>query len=344
MSKVVTIKDVAKKAGVSVMTVSRVLNDRPDVSPKTRKRIQKVIEELDYAPSEIARSLSHGRSSTIGVVSSGLEFFGPSRTLVGVEMKASELGYSLMVRLLHSPTESPGDHALNDLIAHQVAGVIWAVAEIGDQREGLYGRLLLGDTPVVFLNIRTRPNTSFVAVDNHMGGRLAAKHLLESGYQKIGIISGPQEWWESRQRESGWRDILGKAGVGDLDRLKVEGDWTAASGYRAMMQLFERVPDLESVFASNDSMALGALQAADEYGRSVPQDLAIVGFDDIPESAYLTPPLTTVRQDLLEVGCTAVSVLNQQLQSRQNQGFIEAQTAILEPKLIIRQSSSRELA
>ncbi len=137
MAKVVTIKDVARAAGVSSMTVSRVLNDRPDVSPKTRKRVQEVIEELEYAPSEIARSLSHGRSNTLGVVSAGLEFYGPSRTLVGIEKQANELGFSLMVRLLHNPLENRGERALNELIANHVAGIIWAVAEIGDHREWL---------------------------------------------------------------------------------------------------------------------------------------------------------------------------------------------------------------
>jgi LacI family transcriptional regulator len=179
VAKVVTIKDVAKSAGVSSMTVSRVLNDRPDVSPRTRKRVKKVIEELGYAPSEIARSLSHGRSSTLGVVSSGLEFYGPSRILVGIEKQANELGFSLMVRLLHNPLESPGRRALNELIANQVAGIIWAVAEIGDQRDWLYGHLNEGDTPVVFLSMKARPNTSLIALlvsfqVRMSGGRLAS--------------------------------------------------------------------------------------------------------------------------------------------------------------------------
>jgi LacI family transcriptional regulator len=343
MGKDVTIKDVAREAGVSLMTVSRVLNNRPDVSPNTRQRVQQVIEQLGFAPSELARSLSHGRSSTLGVISSGLEFYGPSRTLVGIEMQADDLGYSLMVRLLHSPLDSRGERALNDLIAHQVAGIIWAVAEIGDQREWLYQHLHEIATPVVFLNINPRLDTTSVAVNNRMGGRLAADHLLASGYRKIGIISGPQEWWEARERELGWREILSKAGVGNLQNMKENGDWTAASGYTAMMKLLERAPEMEAVFVSNDSMALGALQAAAVSGRSVPQELAVVGFDDIPESAYFTPPLTTVRQDVLEVGCRAVSLLYQHLQARRNGELLSAQAAILEPELIVRQSSFRAL-
>jgi LacI family transcriptional regulator len=326
------------------MTVSRVLNDRPDVSPRTRKRVKKVIEELGYAPSEIARSLSHGRSSTLGVVSSGLEFYGPSRILVGIEKQANELGFSLMVRLLHNPLESPGRRALNELIANQVAGIIWAVAEIGDQRDWLYGHLNEGDTPVVFLSMKARPNTSLIALDNRLGGRLATAHLLEQGYQNIGIISGPHEWWEARERELGWQDILQQNGMGNLEHLKEQGDWTAASGYKAMMKLLDRVPDLEAIFVSNDSMALGALQAAASCGRSVPHDLAIVGFDDIPESAYFSPPLTTVRQDLLELGCQAVSLLNRQLQAKRNEEPIPAQVVIMEPGLIVRQSSHQAVA
>jgi LacI family transcriptional regulator len=342
MAKVVTIKDVAKAAGVSSMTVSRVLNDRPDVSPKTRKRVQEVIEKLGYAPSEIARSLSHGRSSTIGVVSSGLELYGPSRILVGIEKQANELGFSLMVRLLHNPLESRGERALNELIANQVAGIIWAVAEIGDQREWLYQNSNKGATPVVFLSINPRPNTTLVAVDNRLGGRLATSHLLEQGYQKIGIITGPQEWWEARERELGWQDILQQAGRDNLAHLKEHGDWTAASGYKTMMKLLDRVPDLEAVFVSNDSMALGALRAVISCGRSVPHDLAVVGFDDIPESAYFSPPLTTVRQGLLKVGSEAVCLLNQHLQARRKEEPFAAQVTIMEPQLIVRQSSLLE--
>jgi LacI family transcriptional regulator len=341
MAKAATIKDVAKAAGVSPMTVSRVLNDRPDVSPKTRKRIKQVIQELGYAPSEIARSLSHGRSNTFGVVSAALEFYGPSRTLVGIEKQANELGFSLMVRLLHNPLESRGERAVNELIANQVAGIIWAVAEIGVKREWLYEHLNNGATPVVFLSMKPRANTSLVAVDNRLGGKLATRHLLEQGYQKIGIITGPQDWWEARERELGWRETLQQAGMEKLEHLKAQGNWTAASGYNAMMKLLDRAPDLEAIFVSNDSMALGALQAAASCGRSVPHDLAVVGFDDIPESAYFSPPLTTVRQGLLELGCQAVSMLNQHLQAYRKEEAVTAQVAVLEPQLIVRRSSFR---
>jgi len=342
MAKDVTIKDVAREAGVSSMTVSRVLNNRPDVSPTTRKHVQQIIEQLGYAPSEIARSLSHGRSSTLAVVSAGLEFYGPSRTLVGIEQQADELGFTLMVRLLHNPAESPGRKALKELIANQVAGIIWAVAEIGNQREWIYQQPGQWGTPIVFLSMGKRPQTSFVSVDNHLGASLATHHLLEQGYRRIGLIGGPHEWWESQQRERGWFETLQKAGISELAGLREEGDWTAASGYNAMMNLLRRVENLDAVFVANDSMALGALQAAANYGLSVPQELAVVGFDDIPESAYFSPSLTTIRQDLLELGCQAVSLLNGQLLAQRNGEPAEPQHMILEPRLIVRRSSVRE--
>lgn len=343
MARVVTIKDVAKTAGVSSMTVSRVLNNRPDVSPKTRKKVQRVITELGYAPSEIARSLGQGRSNTLGVVIAALEFYGPSRTLVGIEKQAKELGFSLMVRLLHNPIDDRGERALKELIANHVAGIIWAVAEIGDRRDWLYEHNDYRSTPIVFLSMKPRPQTSFISVDNRLGGRLATGHLNEQGYEKIGIITGPLEWWETRERASGWQEILQEAGRTNLEHLKVQGDWTAASGYNAMNVLLDRVPDLEAIFVSNDSMAVGALQAAASCGRSVPHDLAVVGFDDIPESAYFSPPLTTVRQDLLELGCRAVSLLNHQLQVERSDEPLAAEVSIVEPQLIVRQSSIREI-
>ena len=342
MAKVVTIRDVAKVAGVSTMTVSRVLNDRPDVSPTTRRHVQGVIDDLGYSPSLIARNLSQGRSSTIGVVSSGLEYYGPSLTLVGIERQANILGFSLMVRLLHDPLDSRGERALSELVSNQVAGIIWAVAEIGDERQWLYEHLLDEATPVVFMNMEPRRAVSLVAVDNRLGGMLATGHLLEQGFQNVGIITGPQEWWEARERESGWQEVLLKAGRENLDQFRERGDWTAASGYSAMKRLLKRAPGLEAVFVCNDAMALGALQAAADCGRSVPHDLAVVGFDDIPESAYFLPPLTTVRQDLLEVGCQAVSLLDHQLQARRKEEIITSDISIVEPQLVVRQSSIRE--
>lgn len=322
------------------MTVSRVLNNRPDVSSQTRKRIQQIINELGYAPNAMASSLRQGRSNTIGVVATGIEFFGPSRTIVGIEREAEELGYSLLLNLLH--TEDGHEQAvLESLLARQVDGLIWAVPEIGNNREWLCKRVQEISTPVVFLSMEPRDGSMTAAVDNYTGGRLATEHLLAQGNRQIGIITGPMTWWEAQQRAKGWQDAMRAAGIDTLDGLWAEGNWSAASGEGGLHHLLSHTPTLEAVFACNDQMALGACQAARHAGRQVPQDIAIVGFDDIPESAYFFPPLTTVRQNLAEVGQQALLLLDRVLEARRNEEEIEPEVLWSKPELVVRQSSIR---
>jgi LacI family transcriptional regulator len=339
LNKKVTIRQVAEAAGVSTMTVSRVLNRRPDVSPETRRRVQRIIDELGYAPSAIARSLITGRSNTLGVVSTGLEFYGPSRTLMGIEQQADELGYSLLLNLMYDPEAERGDEILEALLSHRAAGILWAVPEIGGNRQWLCEQIQTIDTPVVFLNMQARPCTVTVAVDNREGGRRATEHLLTQGYRKIGIITGPPTWWESRQREEGWGEALRAAGVEDLDPLRAVGDWSPASGETGLYRLIAQSADLEAVFSCNDNMALGAMQAARTLGRRIPGDLALVGFDDIPEAAYFHPPLTTVRQGLSEMGKQAVRLLDQMLRGGVD-ADLEPEVRWMTPQLVIRESSS----
>jgi LacI family transcriptional regulator len=335
----VTIKQVAEAAGVSVMTVSRVLNNRPDVSSATRKRIQKIIEELGYAPNVMASSLRQGRSNTVGVVATGIEYFGPSHTLVGIEQQAERLGYSLLLNLLHEPEAGDGNDVLESMLARQVDGIIWAVPEIGNNRKRICARVHDISKPVVFLSMRPHAGLMSAAVDNLTGGRLATEHLLSLGKRQIGIITGPMSWWEAQQRADGWRNALQEAGISNLDALWAEGDWSAASGEAGLCRLLEQCPNIDALFASNDQMALGALQAARRTGRQIPQDLAIVGFDDIPESAYFCPPLTTVRQDMRLVGQQAIRLLDRVLEARRNEHEIEPEAVWVAPELVIRESS-----
>jgi LacI family transcriptional regulator len=341
LNKKVTIKQVAEAAGVSTMTVSRVLNQRPDVSPETRRRVQRVIDELGYAPSAIARSLITGRSNTLGVVSTGLEFYGPSRTLMGIEQQANELGYSLLLNLVYDPETERGDDILEALLSHRAAGILWAVPEIGRNRQWLCQQFQKLDTPVVFLNMQARPCTVTVAVDNREGGRRATEHLLAQGYRKIGIITGPLTWWEARQRLEGWEEALRTAGVEELDRLKAVGDWSPASGEAGLYRLIAQSPDLQAVFSCNDNMALGAMQAARSLGRRIPDDLALVGFDDVPEAAYFYPPLTTIKQGLSEMGKLAVRQLDYMLKEPREP---RAEPVVLRvrPQLVVRESSGAD--
>jgi LacI family transcriptional regulator len=336
-----TIRDVAEAAGVSTMTVSRVLNNHPDVSAKTRKRIQEIIDDLGYAPNLMASSLRQGRTNTLGVAASGIEYFGPSRTIVGIEQQAEALGYSLLLNLLHHPESNTGEEILDAMLARQVDGIVWAVPQIGDNRDWLRRRIQDLATPVVFLSSEAIRGWMTALVDNHTGGQMATTHLLEHGNRHIGIITGPMTWWEARQRALGWSDALRQAGVEPDDTLWSEGDWTAISGEAGMHRLLEQCPTLDAVFASNDQMALGALQALRKAGRRVPEDIVIVGFDDIPEAAYFLPPLTTVRQNLAEVGQQAIVLLDRVLQARRNDEVVEAAVFHGMPDLIVRESSMR---
>jgi LacI family transcriptional regulator len=334
-----TIRDVAAAAGVSRQTVSRVLNDKPDVAKETRQRVLEVIDRFGYRPSSIARSLTQGRSCTLGVVSYGVQYFGPSHTLAGIERQASEMGYTLHLSFVRQPTES-GIQILHDLISYHVDGIIWAVSEIGNNRDWVKEELRRSTVPVVFLDMRPCPNLPVVNVENRAGGYIATKHLLEQGCRNIGLITGPLDWWSAQERKAGWCDALREAGLTAEDTLVVEGTWSAASGERGFRRLLKQCPEVDAVFACNDQMALGVLKAARELGRRVPEDLAVVGFDDVPEAPFFCPSLSTVRQDLNELGRSAVRELGRLIDAIQrDQPEVELRTIFLQPELIVRQSS-----
>lgn len=340
-NKRITIKEVAQAAGVSTQTVSRVLNDRPDVSEETREKIRTLITEMDYSPNVLARSLIQGRSHTLGVVGYGLSYYGPSRVLTGVERRANELGYSLLLSLLRDPDTNDGEDIFHSLLARQVDGIIWAVPEIGGNREWVTQQLQRLSVPVVFINMHPVNGFAIAAMDNREGGRLATEHLLAQGYRKIGIITGPDSWWEARQREQGWREALQAAGLKDLSSLKACGDWYPSSGESGLEELLSRHPDLEAVFACNDPMAAGALRAARRLGRDVPRTLGVVGFDDTPEAGYYSPSLTTIRQPLAELGSQAVELLYDFLQAHLEGHEMETtQVVWMHPQLMVRESSN----
>jgi LacI family transcriptional regulator len=337
----VTIKDVAQAAGVSTQTVSRVINARPDVSPDTRARVQKVVDDLGYSPNVIARSLSRGRTNTFGVVGFGLSYFGPSNVLQGIEQKSNELGFSLLLSLLDDFDANLIDGILNNLLSRQVDGIIWAVPGNDKLVGELSGRFNETSIPVVYLNKCKSQDEVVVALDNRKGGELATQHLLEQGYHRIGIITGPTDWWEAQEREKGWREAMNKAGLNNLQELEVNGDWTAASGENELHNLIKKSPDIDAVFACNDQMALGALKAARQLEINVPEDLGIVGFDDIPEAAYFYPSLTTIRQNAIALGSLAVDQMCKIINAREQEEEFEMQVNLIHPRLIVRSSSIR---
>jgi LacI family transcriptional regulator len=338
-NKRATIKEVAKAAGVSTQTVSRVINDRPDVSPETRERIQKVIEDLDYQPSALARSLIQQRSYTLGVATAGLKFIGPSRTLNGITNKAAELCYAILLEEIpHFDTEDIKPLLLN-LLSHHVDGILWAVPEVGDNRRWVDEILIDVPVPVVFLTTEPRPGITTIAIDNYRGAFLATQHLLDQGYRQIGHISGPLDWWEARQRKQAWLDALRMAGIKATENQCTEGNWSSSSGDLAFTQLRQSYPEMDAVFVGNDQMALTVLQIANRQGLRVPRDLAVVGFDNMVESAYFWPSLSTINNNQHELGCRAVQEVVTQIESSHRNEKLEPQTILLSPELIVRESS-----
>lgn len=339
--KRVGIKDIAKQAGVSTATVSRVINDHPDVSPETRNKVNQVVERLGYRPSNLARSLIQGRSRTLGVVSSGMKYFGPSSIISAIEERASVLGYSVLLSLVRQPETNDVGPILSELLSRHVDGIIWAVPEIGNNRDWLAETLPGIPVPVVFLSMQPRPGLPVVEYANRDGARLATQHLIAQSYRDIGLITGPLDWWAARQRLLGWQDALEAADLPVQKSLVVEGDWLPSSGELGLYQLLEKRENLDAVFACNDQMALGALKAANSMGLSVPADLAVVGFDDVPEAAYYCPPLTTVRQDMTTLGHSAMQELGRLIDALEagKDGF-ESNPIWIQPQMVIRKSSN----
>lgn len=336
----VTISQVAKEAGVSSQTVSRVINNRQEITPETRQHVQDVIQRLGYQPNAIARSLSQRRSHTLGVVTSGLEYYGPSHILVGVEQGANQEGLSILLNLLHQPESENIGPIVNSLISRQVEGIIWAVPEIGNNRSWFREVKPQLAIPVIFLSAQPSGDLHVVEIDNRNGAYMATEHLLERGYRRIGLIAGPLTWWAASERRRGWQDALTAAGIPFRDSQVVEGNWSAESGEQGLHELIEKSPDIQAVFACNDQMALGLMRAAWSLGKRIPEDLAVVGFDDIPESAFYYPPLTTIRQGLYELGHVAVQTFMQLRRAEQKgEAVPAAQTVWLQPQLVVREST-----
>ncbi|MGD2155410.1 MAG: LacI family DNA-binding transcriptional regulator [Anaerolineales bacterium] len=337
--KRVTINDVAEEAGVSIKTVSRVINNRPDVAPKTRKRVLEVIERLNFRPSKLARGLSQGRSRTIGVVSYGLKYFGPASTLAGVEEESHRLGYTVIWEMLRDSEKDNVDRLLQDMAAQHVDGLFWAAPEIVYDRQWVLQALSRLPFPIV-VNISENPQfCSAVTNKNELGGQIATQHLIDQGYKRIGLITGPLNWRESRLRKRGWQTALENTGYPVDEGIVFEGDWTADSGSSGLRILFSVQPQPDAIFVSNDQMALGALWAADQLGLQVPDDVAIVGYDNIPESAYFQPSLTTIHQETFEMGRRAIRELDRLIEANWGEQEAKPKSIEFEPRLIVRESS-----
>jgi DNA-binding LacI/PurR family transcriptional regulator len=295
--------DVARVAGVSHQTVSRVINEADHVRPETRERVLRAMVELDYRPNPVARALVTGRSHTLGVVSFDTTLYGPASTLFGIERAAHAEGYFVSIISVTSLDRASVLGAVERLRAQGVDGVLLITPQESAAQAVLD---VPADMPVVAVEAGPEEAIPVVAVDQVAGAMAAVRHLLELGHRTVWHVAGPGDWLEARQRIDGWAAALEEAGA-DAPPL-LSGDWSARSGYELARRL-STVRDVTAVFAANDQMALGVLRALHEAGRSVPGEVSVVGFDDIPEAEYLSPPLTTVRQDFDEVGRRCIAAL-----------------------------------
>lgn len=327
-----TISEVAQKAGVSPTTVSHVINKTRFVADETRGRVERAIEEMNYRPNALARSLRNGETCTIGLIlpdSANPYFAELGRT---IEMTAFEAGYSVI--LCNTESDIEKEHIYMDVLTKkQIDGMVFVG---GGEDYDSYKALLDMHVPVVALD-RDYPNLEMDVVisDNLQGGRLATQHLLDLGHTRIGCISGPSKVNLSAQRVTGYIQTLERAGLAVDQSLIVSGDFHPASGRAAAYQLLSMQDPPTAIFACNDLMAIGVLRAARDLNRRIPQDLSLVGYDDIELASYTMPPLTTVQQLKKEMGVTAVKFLLSRIQAEQS----SPQRACLPVSLAIRNST-----
>jgi LacI family transcriptional regulator len=305
MGDAVTIKDVAKRANVSVATVSRALNGHVNVADAVRRRVVSIADELRYTPHHAARSLSSRRTQTVGVVLPDLhgEFF--SELMRGIDGVARERGLHLLVSSYHGHPEE--QVAALGAMRGRVDGLLVMSPSVSDA--GCLGEHLLSSLPSVLINTHASAlGARALSVDNHGGARTMVRHLIGCGYRRIAFIAGPEDNFEAHERQRGYRDALAEAGL-ESQAWVIPGNFDEATGHRAGLLLVEAPHRPDAVFAANDMMALGCLFAFNQSGVDIPGDIALAGFDDIPLSRYVHPALTTMRVDIPELGARAMRLL-----------------------------------
>lgn len=344
-ARVATIFDVARLAGVSHQTVSRVLNDLPNVRPATRQRVEQAITQLRYTPSQAARSLVTRRSRTIGLITTGGPDYGPSSTALGFNEAARDARYAVSMASMLESDPASLRQAVDLLLRQNVEAIVLIAAHRGalDAVRGIE----LG-VPLVAVESTHRDGFHRVSIDQYQGARILVDHLVGLGHRRIAHLAGPADSVDALERVRGWRDALSEHGL--VAREPLVGDWTPASGFRLGRELVadlgvgddddgrsgERVGELfTAVFAANDQMALGVIHALSEQGLRVPGDVSVVGFDDIPEAEHFAPPLTTMRQDFPELGRTIMSTLLEVLSDADSVGVVRSV-----PQLIVRESTA----
>ncbi|EGQ7947096.1 substrate-binding domain-containing protein [Vibrio parahaemolyticus] len=328
-----TMKDIAKLAGVSTSTVSHVINKTRFVSEEISERVNNAAKELNYyAPSALARSLKVNRTKTIGmlVTTSTNPFFG--EVVKGVERSCYHKGYSLILCNTEGDNERMRQ-SINTLLQKRVDGLILMCSSLEGERIDVFERY--PDIPVVVMDWGPMLFTSDKIQDNSLrGGYLAAKYLIDCGHTEIGCITGPLIKHQAQMRYEGYKRAMNEAGLDFNANWIIESDFECEGGYQAFKKMAERGTLPSSIFVSNDMMAMGVINAANELGIKVPDDLSIIGYDDIHIAKFMSPSLTTIHQPKYRLGQAAVETLVRRLDDKSN----EAQVVQLEPTLVVRNS------
>ncbi|PKO22813.1 MAG: LacI family transcriptional regulator [Chloroflexi bacterium HGW-Chloroflexi-1] len=339
MAKRVTIKDVAGRAGVSYQTVSRVINDKGEVSPAVRARVQAAIEELGYRPNAIARSMVRGRTHTLGCIAPNLIDYTFACYVEGAKAEARRCGYFLLAASAEQESEVA---ALCEEMLHsgRVDGLL-AINPYVDGRHRCFETLVAQGAAIVYFGVGARDDViSSVRLDDEDGAYQATRHLIALGHPRIAMLAGPQNEDCVQCRNAGFARALQEAGLAAPSDTILTGDWSASSGYQAMQHWLTAGTSFTALFAQNDRMAVGAIRAARDHGRRVPQDLAVVGFDDMPLASYFDPPLTTIRQDLFEHGRQGTRILIEKIENP----ACPLERVVIPAQLVVRESCGSKLA
>jgi DNA-binding LacI/PurR family transcriptional regulator len=321
--------DVARLAGVSQQSVSRVVNGKPNVDPALRLRVERAIEQLGYQRNSAARALATSRSMNLGVLSLGLSLFGPSEALFGIAQEADRNGYETSLVPVERADRATMSAAARRLLAGAVDGIV-LLTSTQTAVDALSS--LDVNVPVVLFGPGTPGDESIITVDEEAGARAATEHLLELGHATVHHVSGMSGWLADAARLRGWSRTLSEAGR--VVPPPFASDWTTASGYQAGLRIAED-PSVTAVFASNDAVALGVIKALADRGIRVPDDVSVVGFDDVPQAAFFQPALTTVRVDFSEVGRACVRRILAVLDSDEDTNGVPAR-----PELVVRGSTT----
>ncbi|MGN7702798.1 LacI family DNA-binding transcriptional regulator [Cellulosimicrobium sp. 22601] len=326
----VSMADVARVAGVSAQTVSRVSNGHPGVVETTRSRVLEAMTELGYRPNSAARALKSGSFRTIGVILFSLATTGNVRTLEAIATSAAAEGYAITVIPVAAPTQD-GVHGAFTRLGELAVDAIILLMEV--HLLDVARVSLPPGVQVVVADSDAGESYAVVDTDQADGTRQAVRHLLDLGHRTVHHLAGPALSFAAERRTSAWRATLEEAGreVPTIER----GDWSPSSGYEAGLRLAQR-DDVTAVFVANDQMALGLVRALHDTGRRVPEDVSVVGFDDLPESSEFLPPLTTVHQDFAEVGRRLVEQVLRQVR----EGVHEAGTRLVPTRLVERASTA----